>query len=88
MVFLFWLFWIFNFLLLLLAIVGKGFRESFGAGVNLNVLVIIGTLIVLAASLVLRFSIKQKPISLVVVMLPAILLLIMYFIDKMTGQSK
>ena len=88
MVFLFWLLWIFNFLLLLLAILGKGFRESFGAGVNLNVVIIIGTLIILIAGLILRFGVKQKTISLVVMALPAFTLLIMYIIDKITSPPQ
>ena len=88
MVFLFWFLWIINLLLLLLAIMGKGFRESFGAGVDLNVLVIIGTIIILIASLVLRYGVKQKTMSLVVVALPAIALLIMYLVDKITSQPQ
>lgn len=88
MVFLFWTLWIMNVLLLILAVVGKGFRESFGAGVNLNVLIISLTLIVLIASLVLKFSAKQKWISLVVVALPVLALLVMYIMDKITGQTQ
>lgn len=88
MVFLFWTLWIMNVLLLMLAVVGKGFRESFGAGVNLNVLIISLTLIVLIASLVLKFSAKQKWISLVVVALPVLALLVIYMMDKITGQTQ
>lgn len=88
MVFLFWTLWIMNVLLLMLALVGKGFRESFGAGVNLNVLIISLTLIVLIASLVLKFSAKQKWISLVVVALPVLALLVIYMMDKITGQTQ
>lgn len=88
MVFLFWTLWIMNVLLLILAVVGKGFRESFGAGVNLNVLIISLTLIVLIASLVLKFSAKQKWISLVVVALPVLALLVIYIMDKITGQTQ
>ena len=88
MVFLFWTLWIMNVLLLMLAVVGKGFRESFGAGVNLNVLIISLTLIVLIASLVLKFSAKQKWISLVVVALPVLALLVIYIMDKITGQTQ
>lgn len=88
MVFLFWTLWIMNVLLLMLAVVGKGFRESFGAGVNLNVLIISLTLIVLIASLVLKFSAKQKWMSLVVVALPVLALLVIYIMDKITGQTQ
>ena len=88
MVFIFWTLWIMNVLLLMLAVVGKGFRESFGAGVNLNVLIISLTLIVLIASLVLKFSAKQKWMSLVVVALPVLALLVIYMMDKITGQTQ
>ena len=88
MVFLFWTLWIMNVLLLMLAIMGKGFRESYGAGINLNVLMIIGTLVVLIASLVLKFSAKQKAVSLAVVALPVLALLVMYLMDKITGQTQ
>ena len=77
-----------NLLLLMLAIMGKGFRESFGAGVSLNTLIISLTLIVLIASVVLKFSAKQKWISLVLVALPLLALLVMYIIDKINGQTQ
>jgi hypothetical protein len=77
-----------NLLLLMLAIMGKGFRESYGAGVNLNVIIISLTLIVLIASLVVKFNAKQKWISLVVVVLPMLALLVMYIMDKITGQTQ
>ena len=77
-----------NLLLLMLAIMGKGFRESFGAGVSFNSLIIVLTLIVLIASLVLKFSAKQKWISLVLVALPMLALLLMYIVDKVTGQTQ
>ena len=77
-----------NLLLLMLAIMGKGFRESFGAGVSLNTLIISLTLIVLIASLAIKFSAKQKWISLVLVALPLLALLVMYIIDKINGQTQ
>lgn len=88
MAFLFWLLWIMNFLLLMIAIMGKGFRESYGAGINFNVIIIILTLIVLIASLVLKFGAKQKWISLAVVALPMLAILVMYIVDKVTGQPQ
>lgn len=86
MAFLFWSFWIFNLLLLLLAMFGKGFRSDFGAGVDLNNVIIIGVIIVLAFSTWLRLGGKPKSISLVVVALPALIVLAWYAFDKITGK--
>ena len=87
MPFLFWVLWIINLLILALAFVGKGFRSSFGAGIDLNVLFIIGLVIVLFGSLMVRYAFKQKAISLVVVSIPLLVVLIMYLFDKMTGEK-
>lgn len=87
MPFLFWTLWVVNLLLLALAIVGKGYRSSFGAGIDFNVVMILGLLIVLVSSLVLRFAVKQKAISLVVVSIPLLVVLVMYLFDKMTGEK-
>lgn len=87
MSFLFWLCWIINVLLLLIAMVGKGFRSGFGAGVDLNVLLTIILIGVLAGSLILRFSVKQKWISLVVVSLPLSMMLVLYLFEKISGKS-
>jgi hypothetical protein len=87
MTILFWMLWALNVLMLLLAIVGKGFRSSFGAGVDLNVLMIVGLLVVLIVSLVLRIAVKQKWVSLVVVSLPLIGMLLLYGVEKMTGKT-
>lgn len=84
---LFWSLWVINFLLLLLAMLGKGFRSEFGAGVDFNVLLIIVLIAVMAGSLILRYSVKQKWISLVVVSLPVIMMLIWYVIEKISGKS-
>ena len=87
MPFLFWTLWIIDLLLLALAFVGKGFRSGFGAGIDLNVLFIIGLIIVLIGSLVFRYAFKQKAISLVVVSIPLLVILIMYLFDKMAGEK-
>lgn len=87
MSFLFWLCWIINVLMLLIAIVGKGFRSGFGAGVDFNVLLTIVLVVVLAGSLILRFSVKQKWISLVVVSLPLCMMLVLYLFEKISGKS-
>jgi hypothetical protein len=87
MPFLFWALCTVNILLLLLAVLGKGFRSGYGAGVDINVIIMIGTLIVLVSSLVLKFSTKQKWISLVVVSLPVICMFVWYVFEKITGKS-
>ena len=87
MSFLFWLCWIINVLLLIMAILGKGFRSDFGAGVDLNVLLTIVLIVVLAGSLILRFSLKQKWVSLVVVSLPVCMMLVWYLFEKISGKS-
>ena len=87
MSFLFWLCWIINLLLLVMAIFGKGFRSDFGAGVDLNVLLTIVLIVVLAGSLILRFSLKQKWVSLVVVSLPVCMMLVWYLFEKISGKS-
>jgi len=60
---LFWLLWVINVLLLKVAIGGMGFRSSFDAGVDLNILIIVVLVVVLAGSLILRYSVKHKGIS-------------------------
>ncbi len=87
MTFLFWTLWIINILLLFLAIVGKGFRSGFGAGVDLNSVVIIVLIAVMAGSLVFRYSVKQKWISLVVVSLPLWLMMLWYIFEKISEKS-
>ena len=84
---LFWVLWIINLLLLALACIGKGFRSSFGAGIDLNVLFIIGLFIILFGSLMIRIAFKQKPLSLVVISIPLLVVLVMYLFDKMTGEK-
>ena len=87
MSFLFWLLWLTNILFLIIALLGKGFRSDFGAGVDLNVLLTIVLIVVLAGSLILRFSLKQKWVSLVVVSLPVCMMLVWYLFEKISGKS-
>ncbi len=86
MAFLFWSLWIFNCLLLLLALFGKGFRTDFGAGIDLNNVIIIGVIILLASSALLRFGGKHKWMSLVLLALPALIMVVWYVFDKITGK--
>ena len=87
MSFLFWLLWLTNILFLISALLGKGFRSDFGAGVDLDVLLTIVLIVVLAGSLILRFSLKQKWVSLVVVSLPVCMMLVWYLFEKISGKS-
>lgn len=80
--FLFWLCWVINVLIVLLAFIGKGFRDSFGANAVLNIFIMVCMLAILAGSLVVRFGVKQKSVSLVMVMLPLLAMLIWYVIDQ------
>jgi len=87
MTFLFWSCWIINVLILIIAMIGKGFRASFGAGVDLNNLIIVFLFIILAGSLIIRFSLKHKGLSLFMVSLPVLAMVILYFYEKISGKS-
>jgi hypothetical protein len=87
MTFLFWSCWIINVLILIIAIIGKGFKASFGAGVDLNNLIIIFLLIVLTGSLIIRFSLKHKGLSLFAVSLPLLVMFVLYLYEKISGKS-
>ena len=80
--FLFWCLWIINVLLLLLTVAGKEFRSGFGAGININLILITGLIVILVSSMLFRFSSKPKWISLAIVLLPLIILLVWYIYDK------
>lgn len=86
MVFFSWSLWIFNLLLLLLVLFGKGFRADFGAGVDLNNVIIIGVIIILASSVWLKFGGKPKWMGHAVVALPALIMVSWYLFDKITGK--
>lgn len=79
--FLFWLMWTIDLLIALFAIWGMNFRSSFGAGVLLNQLIIIGVVAVLIGSLILRLGYKLKMAGLVVAAIPLLIGLIAYLID-------
>ena len=82
--FLFWLLWILDILLLGFVIAGSNFRAGFGASTDLNSWLTILLVIVVILSIILRFSVKQKNISLGVAAIPFIILFIMYLFDKRT----
>ena len=79
--FLFWVLWIMDLLLLLVAVLGKGFRDSFGAGTATNVWVMIVLIAALVGSLVLRYGMKKPMGALAVAAVPWIIMLIMYLAD-------
>ncbi len=82
--FLFWLFWIVDLLLVGLLVAGSSLRLSFGASTDLNSWLTILTILVVLANVILRFTVKQKHISLLVAALPVIVLFLMYIFEKKT----
>jgi len=82
MSFLFWLLWILNLLLAVLSLLGSHFRSSFGASSSLNSWLLPGLIIILIASLVVRYSLRHSKLSLIIVALPFLVLFLMYLMDK------
>lgn len=79
--FLFWLFWVADLLICLLALIGKGFRESFGAsaiGVGFSILLLACTV----GGLLLRLVFKNALPALFVAALPLLVVIVWYFLDK------
>lgn len=85
--FLFWLMWAIDLLIALFALWGMNFRSSFGAGVVLNQLIIIGLAVVVIGSLVLRLGYKLKTASLWVVAIPLLVGLVAYLMDVFKNQT-
>lgn len=85
--FLFWLLWIVDILLVGLLVAGSGLRSSFGASTDLNSWLTILIIVVVLASIILRFTVKQKYISLLVAALPLIVLFLMYIFEKKTNYE-
>lgn len=85
MTILFWLLFVIDVLLCLLAIIGKGFREDFGASaINtwFTVLLFSGT----GGGLIVHFVLKKPVLGLVLVSLPVLVMIIWYFIDTRGGK--
>lgn len=82
MVFIFWTFWTVDLLLTLLIFLGKDFRRSWGAGVELNVALGAAIVICLIGSLALRFFLRRELWSIIVAGLPLLGMLLWYFADK------
>jgi hypothetical protein len=83
----YWTICVLNLLLLGIAVAGKGLRAGFGAGVDFNTLLILLLMVALAGSLLIRFGMKQKEFSLVVVCLPLLAMMLLYLYEKATGSS-
>jgi len=83
---LFWLCWIIDLLLCAVAIVGKGFANSFHAGGSvpwLAILLIGSTTGALLLHLVLKKSLWPAGLA----ALPLIVLFILYLVEKATGEA-
>jgi hypothetical protein len=83
----YWTIWVLDFLLLGMAIAGKNFRSGYGAGVDFNTLFILLLMVAMAGSLVIRFGMKQKGFSLVLVSLPLLAMILLYLYEKATGRT-
>lgn len=82
MIFIFWTFWIADLLLTLLVFMGKDFRRSWSAGIDLNVSLGAAIVICLIGSLVLRFVLRRELWGVLVAGLPLLGMLLWYLVDK------
>lgn len=85
MAFLFWLFWSIDLLILLVSIIGKGFKDSFHASDDVpwfEILLGICTI----GGFILRVFFKKTVLALAVVSLPLLVLLVMYLIEKLNDK--
>ena len=78
--FLFWTCWIVDLLIVAVAVMGRGFRASFGAGTDLNTIVIGLCGLAVVAALVLRLAGRPRS-ALVVALVPLADLLVLYWIE-------
>ena len=85
MAFLFWLLWSFDLLSLLLVVLAKGFRDQQHLGAGLHVWLILGLILVLAGGPIVRFVLKNRLLSLLIVAMPAAAMLVAYLVDKAKG---
>lgn len=84
MSFLFYLLTIINILLLLFSMWGKGFRASFGASTDFSSMAIVFLMVVLLASLIVKFGIKHKTWAVAIAAIPVVILFVMYLLDDKT----
>jgi hypothetical protein len=59
------------------------YRSGYGAGVDLDTILLIGVAIILVAGLIVRYGMKKPGVSLIVVGLPVLGLLLWYLWEKM-----
>ena len=85
MSFLFWLLWIVDCLLTVFIIIAKNFRNSFTSSNDPTAWVIAFFIACLVGSLVLRYALRQQAGSYILVLLPLILLVGWYLMDKFLG---
>lgn len=85
MAFIFWTFWIIDLILTLLVFMGKDFRRSWGAGVDLNAALGAAMVLCLIGSLALRFVLRRELWSVFVAGLPLLGVLLWYLVDKARG---
>jgi len=79
--FLFWTCWIVDLLIVALAVLGRGFRASFGAGTALNTIVIGLCGLAVIAALVFRLAGRPKP-AMIIVLVPLAALLVLYWMEE------
>lgn len=80
---LFWLLWLLNAAFAILIMWAASYRSGYGAGVDLDTILLIGVAIVLVAGLIVRYGMKKPGVSLIVVGLPVLGLLLWYLWEKM-----
>lgn len=79
---LFWLLWLLNAAFAILIMWAASYRSSYGAGIDLNTILLIGVAVVLVVSLIVRYGMKKPGVSLFVVGLPVLGLLLWYLWEK------
>ena len=80
MTILFWFLFIIDLLLCLLAVVGKGFRDDFGAS-SINTWFTVLLFAGMIGGLIARFVLKKQVIGLALMSVPVLVMIIWYFID-------
>jgi hypothetical protein len=81
----FWICWIIDLLLCIIAVIGKGFANSFHASSSvpwLSILLIGCTLV----GFILQVFLKKPTWALGVAALPLLVFLVMYLVEKATGE--
>lgn len=84
MSFLFWLLWIVDCLLTVFIIIAKNFRNSFTNN-DPTAWIVVFFIACLVGSLVLRYALRQQVGGYILVLLPLILLVGWYLVDKLLG---